>query len=49
LSSSSSDDLRVLILAPTAKDRMLTCEIMTRAGVACDSFSSLDALCAALA
>ena len=49
LTSAASLEQRVLILAPTAKDRMLTCEIMTRAGVACESFSSLDALCAALA
>jgi len=49
LTSPAPHELRVLILAPTAKDRMLTCEIMTRAGVACESFSSLDALCAVLA
>jgi DNA-binding response OmpR family regulator/two-component sensor histidine kinase len=40
---------RVLILAPTTRDGALTCEVLARAGVACESFDSLDALCAALA
>jgi signal transduction histidine kinase/DNA-binding response OmpR family regulator len=39
---------RVLVLAPTARDGSLTCEIMTRAGISCETHSSLEALCAAL-
>jgi signal transduction histidine kinase/CheY-like chemotaxis protein len=39
---------RVLVLAPTARDGALTCEIMTRAGITCGAYASLDALCAAL-
>jgi signal transduction histidine kinase/ActR/RegA family two-component response regulator len=49
LSGAASLGQRVLILAPTARDGSLTCEIMARAGVRCESFTSLDALCAALA
>jgi signal transduction histidine kinase/FixJ family two-component response regulator len=44
-----SVEQRVLILAPTTRDGALTRDVMTRAGIACESYASLDALCGALA
>jgi signal transduction histidine kinase/ActR/RegA family two-component response regulator len=49
LSDAARLEQRVLILAPTKRDGGLTREVMARAGIACESFTSLDALCAALA
>ena len=49
MNDAASLEDRVLILAPTTRDGLLTRDVMIRAGVACESFTSLDALCAALA
>ena len=49
MSDPASLEQRVLILAPTSRDGALTRRIMSRAGVACESFPTLDSLCAALA
>jgi signal transduction histidine kinase/CheY-like chemotaxis protein len=42
----ASLDLRVLVLAPTARDGTLTCRLLEEASIACAACTDIEALCA---